>query len=151
MVIISVRSVRLLVIDSLAALLRVDFSQDEHNERSRAIIQLAQFLKQLSDQYRMSIVCVNQVSDFVRDDGLFTGPRVVIPALGLLWSTMINCRFLLHRDVGGYQDGNGTPPNESLDVPLRRSFNVVMAPHLPNAHAYFRVTEQGIEDKDIAD
>lgn len=55
-------NVRLIVIDSIAALFRVEFAIDEGVARSRALADLGQRLHKISFEYSTAIVCINQVS-----------------------------------------------------------------------------------------
>ena len=53
--------VRLIVIDSIAALFRVEYTLNENVERSRALAELGQKLHKISHEYSTAIVCINQV------------------------------------------------------------------------------------------
>ena len=60
-VLLSQGRVRLIIIDSIAALFRCEFSVKETVQRAKQLSSFAAHLKQLSNQYRTAIVCVNQV------------------------------------------------------------------------------------------
>ena len=53
--------VRLLVVDSVAALFRSEFQADQGLERSRHLTSFASALHKLSSAYQLPILCVNQV------------------------------------------------------------------------------------------
>jgi DNA-repair protein XRCC3 len=54
--------VRLVVIDSIAALVRVEYSMNEMNERAQVLHRIGARLAQLSHRNNMPVVCVNQVN-----------------------------------------------------------------------------------------
>ena len=54
-------NVRLIVIDSIAAIFRVEYTMNENIERSRALADLGQKLHKISHEYNTGIVCINQV------------------------------------------------------------------------------------------
>ena len=54
-------NVRLIVIDSIAAIFRVEYTINEGIERSRALAELGQKLHRISFEYNTGIVCINQV------------------------------------------------------------------------------------------
>eukprot|EP00036_Acanthoecidae_sp_10tr_P019492 CAMPEP_0206298260 /NCGR_PEP_ID=MMETSP0106_2-20121207/6598_1 /ASSEMBLY_ACC=CAM_ASM_000206 /TAXON_ID=81532 /ORGANISM="Acanthoeca-like sp., Strain 10tr" /LENGTH=333 /DNA_ID=CAMNT_0053728955 /DNA_START=44 /DNA_END=1045 /DNA_ORIENTATION=+ len=116
--------VRLVVVDSIAALFRGEYGRDDSIARADDLFKISRALKALSDQWHTAIVCVNQVSDLVGDGA----PRLVIPALGLAWSDMVNTRLFL-------QKGSGAEP---------RTLAVVLAPHLPPTRVAFRVDASGV-------
>lgn len=112
---------RMIVIDSMAALFRGDFSSTSADLRSRAslLFQLSQKLRQLASDHGLVVVVVNQASDVMTDgdaavygaasdldsavysapDRGFLGPGLgtskVTPALGFAWSNAVNTRLLL--------------------------------------------------------
>lgn len=53
--------VRLLVVDSVAALFRSEFQPDQGLERSHHLMACASTLHRLSSTYQLPILCVNQV------------------------------------------------------------------------------------------
>lgn len=64
------KKVRLVIIDSFAAIFRVEFEGELANERSKYLSRFGSKLKKLSDQYDTPIVCVNQVSDNFASNGI---------------------------------------------------------------------------------
>tara|TARA_B110001452_G_scaffold212316_1_gene182902 strand:+ start:135 stop:1100 length:966 start_codon:yes stop_codon:yes gene_type:complete len=117
------RTLRLLIIDSIAALFRSDDKPDdpygrvdraaELADRSRAMVAMAARLKQLSHQYDLTVIVTNQVTDkpaeaidfrsvapwergaSLAEGSLHEGLR--LPALGLSWANCVNTRILLSR------------------------------------------------------
>lgn len=57
----SCRRVRLIIIDSVAALFRVDYDHSQGRSRAAALFTLGQRLKALSAEYNTPVVCLNQV------------------------------------------------------------------------------------------
>ena len=53
--------VRLVVIDSIAALVRVEYTRDEMNERAQVLNRIGARLVHLSGENNMPVICVNQV------------------------------------------------------------------------------------------
>jgi len=156
---ISVQNVRLVLIDSIAALFRTEYENDEISRRSEALFKLSNKLKTLSRDYVVPIVVINQVSDMIIDNNnnntttntnkqgdqplspwctkpyhplypMSSGRRVT-PALGLTWSACVNTRVLLTR--------NDTGPN-STD----RAMHVIFSPCLPRTTCPFVVDSMGL-------
>ena len=141
---LSNNKVRLVVIDSFAAICRTEFSSDMSAERSKHLATFGSKLKTLSDQYDCPIVCVNQVSDNFKSGGgsPFRLSANVVPALGLAWSNTINTRLMLSRwnvPKALHVMREGNPESE-----IERELEIVFAPHLPQSRCKFRVTEEGV-------
>ena len=113
------KNVKLLIIDSIAALLRVEYTNSSEDMKARSVFlaNLSIHLKKLSDAYGMPVVVMNQVSDAFQDASdesyakyqlsqtRISSGKAKIPALGLFWSHCINTRIFLTRyyaqDSGG--------------------------------------------------
>ncbi len=54
--------VRLVIIDSIAALFRVEYTRSEGIERYKALTEFGQELKRISQKYMVAVLCVNQVN-----------------------------------------------------------------------------------------
>ena len=54
-------NVRLIVLDSIAALFRCHYDSQSLVTRAKHLASLAKHLRQLSDQYNCVVICVNQV------------------------------------------------------------------------------------------
>ncbi|XP_026147015.1 DNA repair protein XRCC3 [Carassius auratus] len=133
--------VRLLVVDSVAALFRSEFQADEAVQRSRHLLAFSNTLHRLSHEYGAPVVCVNQVTDVVdgpnpgRCDYGLVGSKV-LPALGIAWANQVMVRLMLRRLPGQVQsDGRSSAP---------RKLEVVFAPHLPRASCLCGVWEEGV-------
>ena len=55
------KKVKLLVVDSLAALFRVEFTSSQGVQRAQLLRSFGAQLRRLSDSFSVAIVCVNQV------------------------------------------------------------------------------------------
>ena len=55
-------NVKLIVIDSIAALFRSEFSSMESKQRAKKLNYLASALRNLGDKHGIPIVCINQVN-----------------------------------------------------------------------------------------
>lgn len=125
-------NVRLLVIDSLAALFRVEYGRDDGIPRAKTLMAFGRLLKKYADEHSLVVVCVNQVSDFVAADPLpGSSSSQKIPALGLAWSDIVNVRLFLQRECRRGDD-------------VRRAVSVVLSPCSPAASARYAVTEAGV-------
>ncbi|MCO5553538.1 hypothetical protein L7F22_007060 [Adiantum nelumboides] len=108
--------VRLLVIDSVAALFRSDFDNNAKDlaKRTEWFFKLSSKLKQYAHDYDIAVLVTNQVVDDVdgeslespnsvspmlsgRSGPLISAGRSVIPALGIGWSHCVNTRLFLSR------------------------------------------------------
>jgi len=120
-------NIRLLVIDSMAGLVRTEFdssSCEEMKLRTAALFKLSRQLKWLADTYRLCIVVVNQVTAIFDGGGggggsgasfFASGGNDTTPALGLAWAHCVNTRIMLRRDAtkilsigGGADHSNGS-------------------------------------------
>lgn len=124
-------NIRLVIIDSIAALFRAE--QESVSSRAQRVGMFGQRLKELSDSNRVPIVCTNQVSDYISES--FEGAsKMIIPALGLTWSNTVNTRILLQR--------------KEAEASVSRNLHIVLASHLPNARVGFTVTDEGVRGVD---
>ncbi|KAB2609282.1 DNA repair protein XRCC3-like protein [Pyrus ussuriensis x Pyrus communis] len=104
--------VRLIVIDSIAALFRTEFNNTplDLKRRSSLFFKISGKLKSLANRFRSAVVVTNQVVDFMgASDGangvkvgnfgsLHSLGRRVCPALGLAWANCVNSRVFLSRN-----------------------------------------------------
>jgi len=158
------KPVKLVVIDSIAALFRVEYSKEQSVERARVLSAHAHELLKLSDEFKIPIITINQVTDYFFDNFNSTNyssqSKFVIPALGLAWSNCVNTRIILSRTTRTYdktdtkEDNDQEPPNkrqrtsknEQLVV---RTMSLVWSPHLPNDSCYFIIDSDGIQGVEL--
>lgn len=77
-------AVRLLVVDSLAALLRCEFQAADWMEKTKQMLTVASALHRLSQEFSTPVLCINQV----RAGRGYTGPPVLQGALWRLFSVV---------------------------------------------------------------
>ncbi|VVC24247.1 Hypothetical protein CINCED_3A006854 [Cinara cedri] len=117
------RSIKLIVIDSITAVFRGEYTLSEAPRRSRDLRDLAFCLHNLSVKHGLWIICVNQVTSSMSD---ITGKKLV-PSLGLSWANLVTTRLLMSK------------------TPCSRYIEVIFSPHSGPTSVPFVVTEQGIE------
>lgn len=152
--------VKLIVIDSIAALFRSDFDNNsvDLKRRSSLFFMIAGKLKEHAAKFGSAVVVTNQVVDVVATEdqssrlrvgnyaSLWTSGRDVCPALGLSWANCVNTRLFLSRS-------DQSPPN-ALDLGdstyqgtyegRMRRIQVVFAPHLPESSCLYVILRKGI-------
>lgn len=77
-------AVRLLVVDSLAALLRCEFQAADWMEKTKQMLTVASALHRLSQEFSTPVLCINQV----RAGWVHTGPPVQQGALWRLFNVV---------------------------------------------------------------
>ncbi|KAL1356302.1 hypothetical protein HN51_008311 [Arachis hypogaea] len=141
---------RVIVIDSIAALFRSDFDNTGLDLRRRSCLffKIAGGLKSLAKRFGLAVVVTNQVVDLIEGGNgngvrvgnlgvLYSSGRRVAPALGLAWANCVNSRLFLSRhDDGADVDGSCSKS--------RRRISVVFAPHLPHSSSEFVITTEGV-------
>ncbi|ERN07307.1 hypothetical protein AMTRI_Chr12g274520 [Amborella trichopoda] len=166
-----IRPVKLVVLDSVAALFRSEF--DNHladlSRRSSLFFKIASKLKALASKFEVAIVVTNQVVDSVGLEGLnevqvgnysclFSSGRKVCPALGLSWANCVNSRVFLSRDEEKVADNKMWGSNSQalsenggfedgygdFRTRTRRKMQVVFAPHLPKFSCEFEIRRDGV-------
>jgi DNA repair protein RadA len=120
------KKVKLIIVDSLMAHFRSDYSgRGELNPRQQKLNRHIHTLQKLADTYNVAIYVTNQVMS--RPDIMFGDPTI---------------------HVGGHVVGHGT----NLRVYLRKSkgpkriARLKDSSHLPEGEAVFNITEKGVED-----
>ncbi|XP_046332299.2 DNA repair protein XRCC3-like isoform X1 [Haliotis rufescens] len=136
--------VKLVVIDSVAALFRCEYGQGETVKRAKHMASFAAQLHKLGQQHNVPIVCVNQVSANLSPN---SSRSQVLPALGLSWANHITCRLMLrrtHQKVAvQVQPASGGRRSDDIECAVRM-LEVMFAPHLPPGACAFVVDHQGV-------
>ncbi|OIV98246.1 hypothetical protein TanjilG_14835 [Lupinus angustifolius] len=142
--------VRVIVVDSIAALFRSDFENtgSDLRRRSSLFFKISGALKSLAKRYGLAVMVTNQVVDMIGGacqgitgmrignlSELYSSGRQICPALGLAWANCINSRLFLSRD----QAVNGIG-----EVYQRRRLSVVFAPHLPASSCEIVIKGEGV-------
>lgn len=136
--------VRLVVVDSIAALFRCEYSAHESVARAKQLSIIARELHQLYTKHNIPVICVNQVTASMKKTSTLKTENV--PALGLSWANHVTTRILLSRT-------NQIAPPETLSVPTEQSatshmlryLEVKFAPHLPMMTLPYCVNNSGVQ------
>eukprot|EP00794_Sanderia_malayensis_P020350 gene20350-22354_t len=150
--------VKFIVIDSVAALFRVEYSINEAIERSKVLSEFGQQLHRISHKFRVAILCINQISDVLSKDGKGEdiGGRRVVPALGLPWSTFVTCRIMVMRTPYTLSTSKIAPespqdecstaskPSNYKQSSIIRKMKVLFAPHIGHNECHYVVEEDGV-------
>lgn len=138
------RSVSLIVVDSVASLVRKEFGRDTLVARQEVLSRIASALKYLAETFTIPVVVTNQVLGSMRDEGAGTAPSVsgglgtcevvdadelVIPALGNTWSHCVNTRILLQKLPGDC---------------VRQEVKIVKSPLAPITSCPYSISAAGI-------
>ena len=125
--------IKLLIIDSLAALFRVEYNKDESNNRTNDLKSIGATLHNLINQYGLTVICTNQMTaDFSTNSAQ--------PALGLMWSHMINMRLVLTRDESVDNMAGFCP----FGNPVPRIMKTSLAPHIPDKSINYYIDDEGL-------
>ncbi|XP_068016339.1 DNA repair protein XRCC3 isoform X1 [Melanerpes formicivorus] len=138
--------VRLVVIDSIAALFRCEFGVSESVTKARYLQTFGAQLHSLSTKFRTPIMCINQVTDAVSESeaalcGCSLVDNRVIPALGMSWANQLLMRLMVSRVLQPEQS-SGAASRHAGSV---RTLRVVFAPHLPLSFCYYTVKLEGVK------
>ncbi|KAL7749621.1 DNA repair protein rhp57 [Sorochytrium milnesiophthora] len=154
--------VRLLVVDSLAALFRGDDINSDMRARGKLLHSIGTVIKKLADAYSLAVVVVNQVSanmSWPLTTGTVTHSRDALPqtrphypdvhpTLGQIWTGCVNTRVMVTRHdrhgnaLAVAPDGGGGG--------VLRTLHIVFSPYIPSslgsggAYCEFAVVESGI-------
>jgi len=82
------KNVKLLIIDSLASIVRIDFDSSSMVQRQVLLSHIVSLLKYYAHELQLAVVVVNQVTSNIQG-GFAT------PALGLAWAHSLNTRIVL--------------------------------------------------------
>ncbi|XP_053553374.1 DNA repair protein XRCC3 [Bombina bombina] len=134
-------SIRLIVIDSIAALFRSEFAAKDSVLKAKHLQTLGAKLHSLSSQFNTPVLCINQVTDAVREvhgiqSNLGMVDKRVSPALGISWSNQLLMRLMVERT-------QQIAP-QSCDGSVLRTMEVIFAPHIPPATCYYMVNAEGV-------
>ncbi|CAA2995531.1 DNA repair XRCC3 homolog [Olea europaea subsp. europaea] len=149
--IVSQLNIRLIVIDSVAALFRSEFDNTplELKRRSSLFFNISSKLKYQAQKFGLAVVVTNQVVDVIESSGnlrignsgfLCSSGRRVCPALGLSWANCVNIRLFLWRVEERVEEEGGNIG----DMKARRFIRVIFAPHLPDCSCEFIIKREGV-------
>ncbi|KAF1002325.1 DNA repair protein XRCC3 homolog [Apium graveolens] len=149
--------IKVLVIDSIAALFRSEFDNNPFDLKRRAnlFFKISSTLKFVAKKYGVAVLVTNQVVDVMRSgdlnglrignyDSLYSSGRRVCPALGISWANCVNSRLFLsmNEEVVGNVAGEGD--DNTLCRRTKREMHVVFAPHLPSSSCEYVIYREGV-------
>ncbi|XP_064403342.1 DNA repair protein XRCC3-like [Halichondria panicea] len=129
-------NIKLVVVDSMAALFRVEFSEAQSPQRAQLLRAFGAQLKKLSNEFSAALVCVNQVTAAI-DEECVGGVK---PALGLAWAEQVTVRLMMTRSEGV---GDETELQQNATLVLR-DMEVLFAPHLPKVTTQYFIDKTGV-------
>jgi len=153
------RPIKLIVIDSIAAIFRYEFTKEDSIQKANELVKHAHQLKLISDHFNIPILVINQVSDLFYDrlgPEAFENQRIVIPALGLAWGNCVHTRIVLRKTKRNYmgedvsvnyscnKDGIPNSKRRKHNETTLREMSIVLSPHLPNNSCYYIIDFNGI-------
>ena len=146
------QELKLVIVDSIAALFRIEYQNSEYLARSCALVEQARMLNDIASKHGVIIVVANQVTDVFSDTGLeavvkgehLSSGRMVKPALGMVWSQSIFQRLLIVKKPGVRVHVGGENTEDSSDTVATRELVVSFAPHLPQARCGFKIDNAGV-------
>ncbi|KAH3733019.1 DNA repair protein XRCC3 [Pelomyxa schiedti] len=142
---ITQQNIKLIVIDSLAALTRYEYEDVEEEERASkfsTLWKIAEAVHRITSLHAIPVIIVNQVTDWFHDNPMnqqiwgLHNLKNHVPTLGLMWSHCVNTRLMLSRTNG-----------------KSRRLDVCLSPRLDRNTCHYRITAEGIvnaDDNDIA-
>ncbi|NXX85438.1 XRCC3 protein, partial [Urocolius indicus] len=138
------RTVRLLLLDSIAALFRYEFGASESVAKAQYLQMVGAQLHSLSTRFRTPIMCINQVRRqnrlALRGDRRGQMDNRVCPALGITWANQLLMRLMVSR-VPQREQCPGALAHHTGSL---RTLTVVFAPHLPPSSCYYTVKLEGV-------
>jgi len=93
-------SINLIIIDSIAALVRADFGPQDIPQRQKLLGQQASALKLLSESFQIPVLVTNQITTRFNDNSGGCDTSSLVPALGPMWAHAVNTRLTLSRKEG---------------------------------------------------
>lgn len=115
------RNIKLLIIDSIAAIFRGTYHSSEGQKRARDMRVIGDTLLWLCAKFDITIICVNQVTS-----DLSSNTSQEIPALGLAWANLVTTRIQLYKK------------------PYSRKLQIMFSPELPPQSVDFVIQDCGI-------
>ncbi|KAG9481214.1 DNA repair protein XRCC3 [Eleutherodactylus coqui] len=134
--------IRLIIIDSIAALFRCEFTGKDAALKAKHLQSLGAKLHHLSTSFTAPVFCINQVTDTMKDtdsvlNHLGLQDKKVQPALGISWSNQLLMRLMVSRTP------MMAPPPHAGGI--LRIMEVIFAPHIPRSTCYYTVDLEGVK------
>lgn len=125
---ISDHSVKLLVLDSVAALARIEFGAEQLVQRQKVLGQQASRLKFIAESFQIPVLVTNQVT---------SSTLGLTAALGPTWAHAVNTRLVVAAEMMGDHD---RPSPQQI-----RTLTIAKSPAAPMTTLAYRVTTSGVE------
>lgn len=113
------KKVKLLILDSIAGIFRGSLLDCDGHQKAKELRKIVKFFYSLCDNHNITIICTNQITQSVESDK-------IIPALGLVWSNLINTRIQLKKNL------------------FSRSLKVIFSPAISSVEVNFTINECGV-------
>ncbi|CAH1792516.1 unnamed protein product [Owenia fusiformis] len=140
-------NIKLIVIDSVAALFRYEYSLNQTFERSKKLSLFGAYLHNLSCKHNIPVVCINQVTENMNGYTTNGAIKKTLPALGLTWSNLVTTRIVLSRTphtlTVGHSDNSGDCI-EKYETPVR-AMEIIFDSHLPNNVCHYVIDQEGVK------
>ncbi|XP_012273286.1 DNA repair protein XRCC3 [Orussus abietinus] len=91
------QKIGLIILDSIAAPYRVEYSDSELKNRARSLRSIGYQLHILSFKNRIPVVCINQVTAVVKSDCVDNLLSKEQPALGITWANLVSNSLYLYK------------------------------------------------------
>ncbi|KAI6661008.1 DNA repair protein XRCC3-like [Oopsacas minuta] len=130
----------IVIVDSIAGALRDEFMVNTNSLRTETLWRIAKLLRSISFNYNIPVVCTNQVTANIDNSDLSSrGPNKA--ALGLIWSNVLNERYVLcKREVLKFDIDES-----ECSTTTERLFSVELSSHLPNITYSYVINAKGIK------
>ena len=133
------KNLGLLIVDSIAGALRDEFVVSSPGLRTESLWRIAKLLRSITFKYNIPVVCVNQVTANFDNSDFSSRPNKA--ALGMIWSNVVNERYLLCKREVLQFDTN----DSECSTKTERLFSVELSSHLPNLTLSYIINAKGIK------
>lgn len=143
-VLVKQRDLGLLIIDSVAAVFRVEEAGEEN--RNKTLQSMGYRLHKLAMTYNVAILAINQVTTSMSSRNFFGIEGNIVPALGLSWANLVTTRLMISKTNKSFRVNknlNGKLETREYNI---RKMEVISCPWLPKASCNYLVTEDGLDD-----
>ena len=130
-------NIKLIIVDSIAALVRSEFGTNKMAERQKLLGKQASCLKFLAESFKIPILVTNQIT--TKFEGSEKGSLKA--ALGPMWAHAVNTRLIM----SSYKQGENDKEY--------RAIVVAKSPQSPNLSIAYKITQAGVqwlEDIDVS-
>ncbi len=147
------KDVSLVIIDSVAGILRYDSDVGTGVERGAVIHKLGQTLLDTAIQHRVALVAVNQVTDIAEDRrcGAYSWGRGQVPSLGGAWAQYPHTRLWLTKTRLVVKSSAIVVQRGLVGQVRLRTITVDKSSRLPRDTSHFYVDTEGCRGVNIVD